>query len=488
MTLTKRISELMASLAAGIPEREFQIQLGFLATLLGESFYLYGRSGSGKALVLERWIAAFKNAKALKIGSREQDMPANLDCYDIIQFLAYDPRNENTKSNVNIALEDHGKASVILSGEMRPEDALCRGEIIDNISLTIVLPENISATALCDLLKTQGDVTSTHVSPGLAVTTEEKSQWCEEIKKVVLSDDALKVIAGVVEICDENHIYVSVRKWIALANIMKAMAFFNGRTETRLEDTFFLGLPIWSRSVSNKIIMEKYRHIVLKQILKDVPEILERPYNAEDLMFRVKKLLKSSNNLYETKMFNEEPCLFYRITIAGETVPLYAPLRYIETEGDFFPYNELRHEEKRVRCNYHGTSNCTISVASSVKSTGIRTMVARNNAPSANEKYEDYGVLPTHILKENDPEIVEKKKAEMNEIRQEIQAVAEKETKALQSLKAVFTGIKNSKEDLFCNKEFLTELQEQVTALFDSTKAVLGKVKEAHDLLAGQGA
>ena len=76
----------------------------------------------------------------------------------------------------------------------------------------------------------------------------------------------------------------------------------------------------------------------------------------------------------------------------------------------------------------------------------------------------------------------------MNEIRQEIQAVAEKETKALQSLKAVFTGIKNSKEDLFCNKEFLTELQEQVTALFDSTKAVLGKVKEAHDLLAGQGA
>ena len=487
MTLTKRISELMTALVAGIPEREFQIQLGFLAALLGESFYLYGRSGSGKALILERWIAAFKNAKALKIGSREQDMPDNLGNYDFIQFLAYDPRNEKIKENVNIALEDHGKASVVLSGEMRPEDALCRGEIIDNISLTIVLPENISAGALCELLKTQGDVTSTRVSPGLTVTVDEKSQWCEEIKKVSLSEDSLKVIAEVVDVCDENKIYVSVRKWIALANIMKAMAFFNGRTETRLEDTFFLGLPIWSRSVSNKIISEKYKQVVLKQILKDVPEILERPYNAEDLMFRVKKLLKSSNNLYETKMFNEEPCLFYRITIAGETVPLYAPLRYIETEGDFFPYNELRHEEKRVRCNYHGTSNCTISVASSVKSTGIRTMASRNNTISANEKYEDYGVLPTHILKENDPEIVERKKAEMNEIRQEIQAVAEKETKAMQSLKTVFSSIKSSREDLFCNKEFLSELQDQVTALFDSTKVVLGKVKEAHDLLASQG-
>lgn len=488
MTLTKRISELMTALVAGIPEREFQIQLGFLAALLGESFYLYGRSGSGKALILERWIAAFKNAKALKIGSREQDMPDNLASYDFIQFLAYDPRNEKIKDSVNIALEDHGKASLILSGDMRPEDALCRGEIIDDISLTIVLPENISAGALCELLKTQGDVTSTRVSPGLTVTAEEKTQWCEEIKKVTLSEDSLKVIAEVVDVCDENKIYVSVRKWIALANIMKAMAFFNGRTETRLEDTFFLGLPIWSRSVSNKVITERYRQIVLKQILKDVPEILERPYNAEDLMFRVRKLLKSSNNLYETKMFNEEPCLFYRITIAGETVPLYAPLRYIETEGDFFPYNELRHEEKRVRCNYHGTSNCTIAVASSVKSTGIRTMVARNNAPSVNEKYEDYGVLPTHILKENDPEILEKKKAEMNEIRQEIQAVAEKETKALQSLKTVFASIKSSRENLFCNKEFLSELQDHVTALFDSTKVVLGKVKEAHDLLASQGA
>ena len=487
MTLTKRISELMTSLVVGIPEREFQIQLGFLATLLGESFYLYGRSGSGKALILERWIAAFKNAKALKVGSREQDMPVNLDSYDIIEFLTYDPRNENVKDNVTIALEDHGKASLILSGEMRPEDALCRGEIIDNISLTIVLPENISAVALCELLKTQGDVTSTHVSPGLTVTAEEKSQWNEEIKKVSLSEDTLKVIAGVVEVCDENNIYVSVRKWIALANIMKAMAFFNGRTETRLEDTFFLGMPIWSRSVSNKVITEKYRQIVLKQMLKDIPEILEKPYDAEDLMFRIKKLMHSSNNLYETKIFNEEPCVSYRITIAGETVPLYAPLRYIETEGDFFPYNELKREEKRVRCNYHGTSNCAISVASSVKSVGIRTMSSRNSTISANEKYEDFGVLPTHILKENDPDIVEKKKADMVEIRQEIQAVAEKETKALQSLKAVFANIKSSKEDLFCNKEFLSELQDRVSALFDSTKVVLGKIKEAHDLLASQG-
>ena len=48
MTLTKRISELMQAITANIPEREFCIQLGFLATLVGKPFYLYGRSGSGR--------------------------------------------------------------------------------------------------------------------------------------------------------------------------------------------------------------------------------------------------------------------------------------------------------------------------------------------------------------------------------------------------------------------------------------------------------
>ena len=96
--------------------------------------------------------------------------------------------------------------------------------------------------------------------------------------------------------------------------------------------------------------------------------------------------------------------------------------------------------------------------------------------------------MPTHILKENDPEIMERKKTEMAEIRQEIQTVVERETKALQVLKTVFANIKSYKDDLFCNKELFTELQDRVSSLFDSTKVILGKIKEAHDLLAGQGA
>jgi len=487
IALTKRISELMQALTTGIPEREFCVQLGFLTTLVGEPFYLYGRSGSGKSLVIDRLMAAFKSTKVLKIGKREQIIPDKLSNYDLIIFQSYNPLDEKCKSNVHIAMEDREKASLILSGDLRPEVALNRGEITDKITLIVALPESISSGALCSLLETQGDLRNAYVPLGLAISPEEKVQWNEEIKKVALSEDTLYIIGKIAEICDQNGIYVPIRKWLALSNVVKAAAYFNGRSETRLTDTFFLGTPIWGRSTSNNTIVASYKELVLKRILKDIPEILENPYDADDLLFRVNKVLKSSNNLYETKMFNNEPCVSYRINIAGESVPLYVPLRYVETEESFHPYNELRQEEKRVLCNYHGTSSCSISVDAAVKVSGIRNSMARNTSVTYQAKYEEYGNLPTYILRENDPEIIEQKKVTIAELRQEIQTAAERETRNLQTLKEVFNNIKTSKDDLFCHKEFFKSAQEQVSALFETTKVVIGKIKEAHEILSAQG-
>lgn len=485
--LTKRISELMQALTVGIPEREFCIQLGFLTTLVGEPFYLYGRSGSGKSLVIDRLMAAFKNSKVLKIGKREQSIPEKLSSYDLVVFQSYNPMDDKCRVNVQIAMEDREDASLIIAGDLRPEVALNRGEITDKITLIVALPESISSSALCSLLESQVDVANTYVPLGLAISPDEKTQWKEEIRKVTLSEDTLFIIGKIAEICDENNIYVPIRKWIALSNIVKAAAFFNGRTETRLTDTFFLGTPIWGRSTSNSAIVESYRTLVLKRILKDIPEILEHPYNADDLLFRVNKLLKSSNNLYDTKMFNNEPCVSYRINVAGESVPLYVPLRYVETEENFHPLNELKQEEKRVLCNYHGTSSCSISVDSAVKGSGLRSSIGRSSSGSLQTKYEEYANLPTYILRENDPEIIEGKKIQLAELRQEIQAAAERETKNLQTLKNVFNSIRISKDDLFCHKEFFKSAQEQVSSLFETTKVVIGKIKEAHELLAGFG-
>lgn len=485
MTLTKRISELLQSLSVGIPEREFFIQLGFLSTLIGEPFYLYGRAGSGKSLIIERLIAAFKNAKVLKIGKRDQEIPEKLNAFDIIVFQKFDPADEDEKTRVHIALQDSDKASVIISGELRPEVALNRGEIVDEITLTIALPDSISSGALCSLLQTPGDVTATHVPLGMAVSAEERNLWNEEIKKVSLSADSLNVIGKVAEICEQNNFYVSIRKWIALTNMVKAVAFFNGRSETQLTDTFFLGTSIWGRNTSNKIIADKYREIVYSTLFKDAPGVLNNPYDGDQLLERVHKLLNRSNNLYETKNFNNEPCLFYRITIAGEPTPLYAPLRYVETEQDFHPYNELRQEEKRVLCNYHGTSSCSIAIDASIKSVGLRNSTARS-ASAVIGKYEDFANVPSYIVRENDSTIIAQKQEELDAIRKEIQEVSERESKNLLALRDVYKNIKTAQEDLFCNKVFFEEAQAMVKKSFDASTTAINKLKEAHELIASK--
>jgi len=486
MNVTKRISELLQVLTTGIPEREFCVQLAFLTAVVGEPFYLYGRSGSGKSLVINRLMAAFKNAKVLRIGKRELEMPNRLDSFDMIIFQSLNVTDEKAKANLHIAFDDRANASLIVSGDIRPEAALNRADITDRITLIVALPDNISPEALCDLLKTPGDVTATYVPRGLAVSSEEKTQWNEEIRKIALSEDTLHIIAEMAKVCQKECIYVPIRKWLALSNIMKAAAFFNGRTETRITDTFFLGTPIWGRSTANASITESYLDIVRKRILKDIPDILENPYNPDDLIARINQVLKTSNNLYETKLFNDEQCVCYRINIGGEPTPLYVPIRYVESNGRFHPLNELRQEEKHVFCDFHGTSSCTISIDANVKSVGLRNYSVRGNNASFQMKFEEFGTLPTHILRENDPEILEQKKQKLADIRQEIQQAAEHQARNLQILRDIFNHIKESRDDLFSLKDFYKKAQDEVSVLFHNTKEIIEKIKEAHDLVVSQ--
>lgn len=490
MALKQRITELMEQLSVGIPEREYCIQLAFLTMIIGEPFYIYGRSGSGKGIVLDRLIAAFKDVKALKVGRRQQEVPSKFNAYDIIVFKSYDPSNENIRNWVQIALQDRDRIPLIVSGDIRPEVALTRGDIIDKLALTVSLPDSISPQSLCLLLTSQDDVTATNINPDLTITQDEFGKWGQDIQKVVFSQDSLTMIGKLAELCDKNNIYVSVKKWLVLSKIAKASAFFNDRSETSLMDTFFLGTNIWGRTITNNVIMEGFKNIAVEILLKDIPEILGEQYDTEDLMKRIKRNLFTSNNTYDTREFAGETCVSYKVTIAGESTPLYVPVRYIETEEDFNPYNELRKVETRVRCNFHGTTNCSIAIDSSVKGIGLRTNAVRsnNNVTFKGGKFEDYATLPTYILKENDPDIIAQKKAEIEEIRKEINETMEKESKNLIRLRDVYRDLKKHRNELFCNQKLFDEILNQIKDIFESTSGIITKIKEAHELLVSKGA
>ena len=264
--------------------------------------------------------------------------------------------------------------------------------------------------------------------------------------------------------------------------MIKAIAFLNGRAETKLIDTFFLGTSIWGRSASNTAISESYKQILKEQLYKNTPSLLETPYDANNLLMRVNHLVHSSNNLYETKPFNGEKCLAYRITIAGESVPLYAPLKYIETDINFNPYNELRQIEKRVVCNYHGTSNCTISIDPQVRTSGLRSSVNQSN--STNVKFEEFGTLPTYILRENAPEIIDEKKVLRDTLNAEIKESMERETANLVALRNTYKLFNESKDDLFCFTQMFNAVQNDIKEQFDNTANIIKTIKKASEVIA----
>ena len=424
------------------------------------------------------------------MGRRQQEVPSKFVDYDIIVFKSYDPSNENIRNWVQIALQDRDSIPLIVSGDIRPEVALTRGDIIDKLALTVSLPDSISPQSLCLLLTSQDDVTATNINPDLTITKEEFSKWGQDIQKVVFSQDSLTMIGKLAELCDKNNIYVSVKKWLVLSKIAKASAFFNDRSETSLMDTFFLGTNIWGRTITNNVIMEGFKNIAVEILLKDIPDILGERYDTEDLMKRINRNLFTSNNTYDTREFAGETCVSYKVTIAGESTPLYVPVRYIETEEDFNPYNELRKIETRVRCNFHGTTNCSIAIDSSVKGVGLRTNAIRsnNNVTFKGGKFEDYATLPTYILKENDPDIIAQKKAEIEDIRKEINETMEKESKNLIRLRDVYRDLKKRKNELFCNQKLFDDILNQIKDIFESTSGIITKIKEAHELLASKGA
>ncbi len=480
MTLTQRIQELLQNLCVDFPERESCLRLGFLAAVNNEPFYLYGRTGSGKNLLTSRLISAFKDARVLQVGSRQHDFPAKVSDFDLIIFQNFNPIDDSTKENVRNSLRYSNNATVILSSDIRPENAMGRAEIADEITLTISMPDSLSPEALCSLLQNQGKLQNFHIPEELAISNEEKLTWKEEIKKVELSEDTLALVGKIAELCSQNGIYVPISKWLALTNMAKAIAFFNGRNKTTFTDTLFLGGPIWGRSTSNNIVMDSFIGIVKTVMLKDLANLAESAYDAEGLYRRVKSMMHSSNNLYETKEFNGEPSICYRVTVAGEPAPLYVPLRYIETDEDFNPFNELRQIEKHVRCNYHGTSSCTISIDAAVKGIGLRNNMSRNgNAPT---KFEDFATLPTYILRENDPEVAKQKKLQLEEFRKEAQSQMEQQAKILRMLRDIYQANKVYRTDLFCDIPLFDKIQSDLRSLFDMVNGIATKLKETLEL------
>ena len=104
-------------------------------------------------------------------------------------------------------------------------------------------------------------------------------------------------------------------------------------------------------------------------------------------------------------------------------------------------------------------------------------MVRSSNSSLKTGKFEDYATLPTYILSENDPDIIAQKKIQREEIRKEVNASMERESKTLLSLRDTYRNLKQNRNELFCNQQLFDEILGQIKEEFDATSVLISKIK-----------
>ena len=474
MALKGRISDLMKALCNDIVERDVFLQIIFLCLFTNQPINICGRSGSGKSLLVRRAKHAFHNNKALLFGRRFLSLPEKLDDFDMVLFQDFDGDNIETKKTLQIIFQEFENKPILITGTRRPESTLSDAGIIDSITVSLSLPEHISSDSLKLLLSTTHDENAFSIPEELQISTEEKKQWLSEIRDISISEDVLNLIGKMSETCIDHKIYISISKWKGLLNLLKALAFFNDRKEVILTDAFLLGMPIWTRNRNKEILVPEFFNHFESILLKDIPLIGEIETESLNMRLTAERFLNASADLYDTIQFAGESCIKYSITIAGETVPLYVPETYISTNESFHPFNELRQKEKRALCNFNGTAICSISIDSSVKGIGLRSMATSTIAKS----FEHFARLPAKVLEVNNPEKKAQNQKAFDEFKQSLDSSAEAYAHAMIQLKSIYKSMQSYPEDPFFNSEYYNKIQEMIKHKFEQANKMIQLLKE----------
>ncbi len=477
MELKSRIQELMQFLTHDIVERDSFIHIIFLSFLTNQSIYVYGRSGTGKSLLVRRVTKAFATNKTLKFGKRIQALPENLDEYEVMYFADFDRSEEEIKKILRIAFYELNEKALVITGCSRPERVFSEIGVLDKLNIALQLPEFLSAESLKQIFSTPYSDTSFEIPKELQITSEEKTSWIREANKITLSEDVLNFIGKLSEDCDKNHIYVSIRQWKEWILILKMIALCNERNEVILTDAFFFGMPIWNRTRNNDAMAECFFTRLEEVLLVNIPAVGNIESESERMRQTAEHLLNATDDIYETQMFAGESCIKYSVTIASESVPLYVPENYIGTHEEFHPINELRQKEKRVLCNFNGTSVCSISIDASVKSSGLRS------SSYGTGKYEHFARLPAKILQMANPEKREANQKALQEFALSVESSIEDYVQAMISLKAIYKKMKFYTEDPFFNRKFYNKIQGLIKQKFEQSNKMIQMLKEVRSFL-----
>ncbi len=387
-------------------EREETVAVALLAALCGQNTFLYGPPGTAKSLISRRVACAFHqpvyfeclmnrfstpeevfgpvSIKALKedryIRKTDSYLP-KADFAFLDEIWKSSPAILNTlltlinerifKNGGN--LEKAPLRALISASNETPDVNQGLEALYDRFIVRLMVSPISQPQHFEQLVDSKPGSAEVEIPEILQVRPEEWHVWLEQIHQVTLSSETLTIIHLIREQLTQQHdalkVYVSDRRWQRAALLMKAAAFFNGRTETNHSDALLLEHCLWTHrdnhSAVTAIVQDAVRSVGLDSgfSLAEIDgkkESLDREINHE--LFHSVDVYKTEQNRGGEEVFklNVPEAFYYGRNYSGD-VPIFLPYKNIKSMVKFHPLDISGNEIEEIMCAFDGQGTCNLT-------------------------------------------------------------------------------------------------------------------------------
>ena len=363
-----RIAQIIQVISSGLYDRDDIIKICVLAVLAGQNVFLFGPPGTGKSMISRRIASIFENSRYFEHLMHRFCTPEELFGPVSIKELKNDRYHRLTSGFLAEAdfafLDEIWKSSpavlntlLTLINEHRYHNGseIMRVPLKSLISASNEVPlheagldalyDRFLVRLLVNPVRTREtfkkmitDQNTGRLQPmpmSLAVRDEEYRAWLEKIDDVTFPEKCAEavvhmrgIIADNVDLTDLDrddvdddfelgsesesqygHLsYVSDRRWFQIIRLLKASAFFNGRSSVRIRDFFVLRYCLWNTSSDmesfNSLVTDTVREFAEGELfppeLQDaVRREMDRdgPGGTDELMSKLRTCIAALNEI-----------------------------------------------------------------------------------------------------------------------------------------------------------------------------------------------
>ena len=353
MVLKKRIQELLRLLSEGMHEREEIVAVSFLGALSGQNTFLYGPPGTAKSLISRRIACGFEEPSYFECLMNRFSTPEEVfgpvsikelkeDRY-VRKSEGYLPKaefafldeiwksspailnalltliNERRFRNGDQIEETPLKALIAASNET-PDENQGLDALYDRFIVRLMVPPIAQSDHFNNLLDSPPTEARVAVPPELVVKSAEWDSWRRDIQGSVRLSNATRTIIHLIRNAlhaqhETLKVYVSDRRWQRAAMLMKAAAFFNGRSETNHSDALLLQHCLWTTNGNREAVAEIVTSAIQQSGFEGEADLaaLDRAKDALDK--EIHQELYYSEDLYETVEHDGES--YFQVELEG---------------------------------------------------------------------------------------------------------------------------------------------------------------------------